>query len=516
MPSNPVRWYEWSDEAFQRAQELDTPAVLHLTASWSHGCRAMEEETYGDPGVAELLNRDYVPIRVDSDRRPDLNDRYNLGGLPTTAFLTPRGDLIGGATYFERSQMLQLLVQLKGGYAREKHRLAEEIARRDEKVSQVLARPPAGIAKLDMEIFRKTVRGILSTFDPIHGGFGPAPKMPLIPSLRVILQALHETQGPDFQQVFVKTLDAMGDRGMYDAVGGGWFHYCTNDLWTFPRFEKIAEDNAGLIRLYLDASLVTGREKYRDRAVAAVQWARQTILDPDRGVFGTSQYADEEYYTSRPEVRAQRPVPSVDRVVTVTASAAMATAFLRASQVLEWAELGELALRGLDWLLRECAHPDGVAHYHDGAPRLPVLLRDPVALALAALEAFDHTGEARFRDAASEIARSLPRRFWSEALKGLADRAVDALDRGDLSKLKVNLPENAQAAELFARLWRTGRDPEDRQWAEKLLLSFPDLYDGYSHQTAEYALAADWLVREPESVKPSQLKGFVPRRVVAR
>jgi uncharacterized protein YyaL (SSP411 family) len=250
--------------------------------------------------------------------------------------------------------------------------------------------------------------------------------------------------------------------------------------------------------------------------VAAVQWARQTILDPDRGVFGTSQYADEEYYTSRPEVRAQRPVPSVDRVVTVTASAAMATAFLRASQVLEWAELGELALRGLDWLLRECAHPDGVAHYHDGAPRLPVLLRDPVALALAALEAFDHTGEARFRDAASEIARSLPRRFWSEALKGLADRAVDALDRGDLSKLKVNLPENAQAAELFARLWRTGRDPEDRQWAEKLLLSFPDLYDGYSHQTAEYALAADWLVREPESVKPSQLKGFVPRRVVAR
>ena len=511
-----VQWFEWSDEAFRKAQTEDKPVILNLTAAWSHGCRVMAETTYADGEVAELLNRDYVPISVDSDRRPDLNDRYNLGGWPTTAFLTPGGDLMGGTTYVDRNQMKQLLVQLKVGYAREKHRLAEEIARRDEKIAQALEKPPAGIAKIDMEIFRKTVRGIVATFDSVHGGFGQAPKFPLIASLRVVLQALHETQGPDFQQVFIKTLDAMGDRGMYDAPRGGWFHYVTNDLWTAPRFEKIGEDNAGLIKLYLDASLVTGREKYLERAVGALQWARTTLLDPDRGVFFGSQYADEDYYMARPDQLAGRPPPSVDRTVFTNASAAMASAFLRASQVLGMPEFAEIALRGLGWLLKEGVMPEGVAHYYDGKPRLPVLLRDPIALGSAALDAFDHTGERRWLDAAETLTAALPKRFWYAAQNALADRAVDALDRGELAKLKVNLHENAIAAENFARLWRlTGKD-EHRAEAEKLLLAFPDFLDGYSHATAEYALAADWFVRPPDVVKSGELKAFVPRRIVAR
>ena len=516
MPPAKVLWFDWSDEAFRKAQAEDKPVVLSLTASWSHGCREMGEATYGDDEVARLLNGDYVPVQVDTDRRPDLNDRYNLGGWPTTAFLTPGGDLIGGTTYVDRDQMVQLLVQLKDGWAREKHRLAEEIAKRDEKIAQALEKPPAGIAKIDMEIFRKTVRGIVSTFDAIHGGFGQAPKFPLVASLRVVLQALHETQGPDFQQVFLKTLDAMGDRGMYDSIHGGWFHYVTNDVWSAPRFEKIAEDNAGLIELYLDASLVTGREKYLERAVGAIQWARAALLDPERGVFGGSQHADEEYYMARPEERAKKAAPDVDRTVYVNASSAMASAFLRAAEVLGMAELAGIALKGLDWLLRECVTAEGVAHYHDGAPRLPSLLRAPIALASAALDAFDHTGERRWFEAAESISEELSRRFWYGPEKALADRAVDALDRGELAKLKVNLHENAIAAETFARLWRLGGKEEHRGWAEKLLLAFPDLFDGYSHATAEYATAADWIVRAPEVVKPGELKGYVPRRVVAR
>lgn len=511
-----VQWFEWSDAAFRKAQAEDKPVVLNLSATWSHGCRVMEESTYGDDEVAGLLNGDYVPVAVDSDRRPDINDRYNLGGWPTTAFLTPGGDLMGGTTYVDRDQMVQLLVQLKVGYARERHRLAEEIARRDGKIAEALERSPAGIAKIDMEIFRKTVRGIVGTFDPVHGGFGQAPKFPLVASLRVVLQALHETQGPDFQQVFLKTLDAMGDRGMYDAIHGGWFHYVTNDVWTAPRFEKMTEDNAGLIRLYLDASLVTGREKYLDRAVGAIQWAREALLDRERGVFAGSQYADEEYYMARPEERAGRAVPPVDRTIYTSASAAMASAFLRAAQVVEMPELGEIALKGLDWLLKECVSDGAVARYHDGAPRVAELLRDPVALSSAALDAFDHAGGRRHFEAAEAIAEAIPKRFWNEPQKALADRTADAAARGELARPKVNLHENALAAEVFARLWRRGGKEEHRLWAERLLTAFPDLLDGYSHATAEYALAADWIVRAPEVVKPGELKAFVPRRVVAR
>lgn len=509
-----VRWFGWTDEAFRKARDEDKVIVLDLRAPWSEGCRVMDAETYGDPDVAELLNRDYVPMRVDSERRPDLNDRYNLGGWPTTAFLTPTGEILGGATYLDRAQMRQFLVQLKTGYETNRARIAEEIARRDEKIAQVLARPPAGLAKLDMEVFRKTVRGILASFDSVHAGFGKAPKFPLPGSLRIVLQALHETQGPDFQEIFLRTLDAIGDRGLFDGAAGGFFHYALTESWASARTEKLGEDNAELVRLYLDASLVCGSDKYAARALQTVEWAEAVLWDDARGVFLGSQAADQDYY-SAPD-RASRPAPAVDRTVYTTTASALASAFLRAAQVLGERRWADRALRALDFLLRECATPEGVAHAWDGRPELFVLLRDPVALAGACLDAWDHTGEPRWREKAEELADAWPAKFWWEAEKGFADRAVDAIDRGELARLKKPIQENAQAALVYARLWRTGGREEQRRRAEQLLFAFPDFLDGYGHQTAEYALAADWLVRPPETVGPGDLRRYVPRRTVAR
>jgi uncharacterized protein YyaL (SSP411 family) len=511
-----VLWHDWSEETFQKAQSQDKPVMLYLGAFWCHGCRVMEETTYGDDEVVALLNGDYVALRVDSDRRPDINDRYNLGGWPTTAFLTPTGELIGWATFLDRDQMKQYLVRVKEGFRRERARIAEEIARRDEKIAQVLEKPATGVPQLTIEIFRKTVRGIVATFDGAYGGFGQAPKFPMIATLRVVLQALYETQGPDFQQVLQKTLDAMGDRGLFDSAAGGFFHYTTNDAWTSPRFEKMTEDNAGLIRLYLDASLVTGREKYAARAEKTLQWARSAVEDPERGVFFGSQYADEDYYLASPEARAKRSPPEVDRTVFTNSSSAMAAAYLRASQVLGDPRWAEVALRGLDFLLRECVGPEGVAHYYDGHPRVRTLLRDPIALGSALLDAFDHTGDSRWRDAAARVMEPVPSRFWWTPGRGLADRAVDALEQGELGKLRVNLHENSLAAENFARLWRLDGDEGCRQEAEKLLKSFPDFLDGYGHTTAEYALAVDWLIRPPTTVPPTGLREYAPRRLVNR
>jgi uncharacterized protein YyaL (SSP411 family) len=513
-----VRWFEWSDEAFQKAQAEDKPVVMDLTAPWSHGCRVMDRETYGDAEVADLLNRDYVPVRVDCDRRPDINDRFNLGGWPTTAFLTPNGELLGGATYVARDQMKQLLVQLKHGYAANKSRIAEEIARRDEKIREALQPQQTGVAQLTMEVFRKTLRGIVATHDTMYGGFGKAPKFPLVPSLRVVLQAYYETQGPDFGQVLTKTLDAMANRGMYDHEQGGFFHYSTNDPWTMPRFEKIAEDNAALIRLYLDASDVMGQDAYRAKALHAVEWAKRMLLDPARGVFFGSQVADDDYYSAFPKERAKRPPPPADPTVFVPASVAMAGAFLRAAQVGGDDSLGATALRGLDWLLANAVREGEVAHYHDGQPRLFVLARDPIALGSALIDAWEHSGEKRYLDAAETMTEDVLRRFWSETEKGIVDRAVDAIDRGDLCRQRKNISENALAAENFARLWRiTGADRHKR-CAEKILLSYPDFEDAFGHPTAEYALAADWLVRGPEEVKagPDCLRPYRMRRVVRR
>lgn len=518
MPDETVRWFDWSDEAFAKAQAEDKPVVMDLTAPWSHGCRVMDQQVYRDPEVAALLNRDYVPMRIDCDRRPDINDRFNLGGWPTTAFLTPNGELLGGATYVALDQMKQLLVQLKVGYATNRSRIAEEIARRDEKIREALEPQFTGVAQLTMEVFRKTVRGIVATHDGLHGGFGKAPKFPLVPSIRVALQALYETQGPDFRHILAKTLDAMADRGLYDHEQGGFFHYVTNDTWTMARFEKLVDENAALIRLYLDASQIMSQEKYLAKALHALAWAKARLLDPDRGVFFGSQSADDDYYSAFPAEREKRPAPPVDRTVFTAGSSAMAATFLRASQLTGDPELAATALRGLDWLLKECVRDGAVAHYHDGRPRLPVLCRGPIALGSALLDAWDHTGDRKYLDAAETITEDLLRRFWSDAERGIVDRAVDAIDRGDLAKLRKNLPENSVAAENFARLWRITGEDRHKRCAEKILLSYPDFEDSYGHPTAEYALAADWLVRAPEEVEPTPagLKAFVARRKVKR
>jgi uncharacterized protein YyaL (SSP411 family) len=261
-----------------------------------------------------------------------------------------------------------------------------------------------------------------------------------------------------------------------------------------------------------------GVEKYQAKALHAIGWAQARLLDPERGVFYGSQAADDDYYGALPQERAKREPPPVDRTVFVPGSAAMAATFLRAAQVTGRAELAETAIRGLEWLLRECVRDGAVAHYHDGQPRLFVLARDPIALAGALLDAYDHTGSGKHLETADSMMEAVLRRFWSDAEKGIVDRAVDAIDRGDLSRLKKNIPENAAAAENFARLWRITGAERHKKCAEKILLSYPDFEDSYGHPTAEYALAADWIVRAPEEVEATAdgLRAFVPRRKVKR
>jgi hypothetical protein len=511
-----VNWLEWSDEAFRKARAEDKLIVLALSAPWCEGCREMDETTYGDDEVAGVLNRDYVPVYVDTDRRPDVNDRYNVGGWPCTAFLTPSGDSLGGWTYLGRDDMRRILAQLKFGYEANRDKIAQEIARRDEKIARVLERPPAPLSSLSQEVFRKTVRGIVATFDPVHAGFGQAPKFPLVPSLRVVLQALHETQGPDFDQIFRRTLDAMGDRGMFDSRAGGFFHYVTNDVWSAPRFEKMGEDNAALLALYLDASLVTGNDKYAARALQTLEWVEETLLDRERGVFFGSQAADPEYYLLGSEERARRKAPPVDRTVYLPATAALASAYLRASEVLGEGEWASAAIRGLDWCVREMVTADGAAHVHDGKPGVFGLLRAPVALASALLDAYDHGGDARHLEAAARLTADLPEKFWTDREKGLGDRRVEPGEVGEMARPRRQIHENALAAQNFARLWRITGDPEHRARAERILLAFPDFLDGYGHATAEYALAADWLVRPPHEARRAaeSLRAYLPRRVV--
>src|SRR5580698_2070821 len=173
--ANEIAWMPWGEEAFARAASEDKPILLAISAVWCHWCHVMDETSYSDPEVIRAINKGFVPVRVDNDRRPDVNARYNMGGWPTTAFLAPDGTTITGATYMPATQMQRALAEVSGFYADHK----DEIAERAREISgRRVAYAPAGRDELGESMVAQVVEGIAEAYDPQYGGFGEAPKFP--------------------------------------------------------------------------------------------------------------------------------------------------------------------------------------------------------------------------------------------------------------------------------------------------------------------------------------------------
>ena len=170
-----IRWQEWGPQAFEEARRQDKPILLSLSAVWCHWCHVMDETTYSDEAVIQYINDRFVPVRVDNDQRPDINLRYNMGGWPTTAFLTPDGEILTGATYLPPERMRELLPQLAAYYQGNRAQIQERI---QEIVQQ--RRAGAGIqpGALDERIFDEVLRAVSDAYDPVYGGFDDAPKFP--------------------------------------------------------------------------------------------------------------------------------------------------------------------------------------------------------------------------------------------------------------------------------------------------------------------------------------------------
>src|SRR6266478_2995176 len=135
-----IKWRGWSDEAFAEASKLDRPILLSISAVWCHWCHVMDETTYSNSGVIDLINREYVPIRVDNDVRPDINQRYNMGGWPTTAFLTSSGELLTGATYLPPDQMADALTRVASYYRTREPEIADRVLEAKKRVASTAAR----------------------------------------------------------------------------------------------------------------------------------------------------------------------------------------------------------------------------------------------------------------------------------------------------------------------------------------------------------------------------------------
>ncbi|RMG54709.1 MAG: thioredoxin domain-containing protein, partial [Gammaproteobacteria bacterium] len=322
---NPVHWQPWDERALAAARELDRPILLSIGYSSCHWCHVMAHESFADADTARLMNAHFVNIKVDREERPDLDKLYQTahalmtqrnGGWPLTMFLEPEtlAPFYGG-TYFPKTARAGLpafaeILERVAEYFRT-HR--DEIRATAGDIRQTFARlyhegrPAETLHAAPLDMLRHEAA---SLFDPVHGGFGAAPRFPQPTLLERLLRHWHATRGEgqaDAQALHMvrHSLERMSNGGVFDQLGGGFFRYSTDERWEIPHFEKMLYDNAQLIGLLAELRAATGSAIARHAASLAIDWALRDMQTPE-GAFLSAVDADSEgeegrFYTWTPE-----------------------------------------------------------------------------------------------------------------------------------------------------------------------------------------------------------------------
>ncbi|MDQ6738423.1 MAG: thioredoxin domain-containing protein [Gemmatimonadota bacterium] len=303
---NPVDWYPWGDEALARARELDRPILLSIGYAACHWCHVMAHESFEDPATAALMNEHFVCIKVDREERPDLDAIYmqavqamtGHGGWPMTVFLTPEGEPFYGGTYFppvDRHGMPsfgRILAAVAESYANRRESIASSAASMRAIYEAASSREGAR-AVVNEEFLDRCAQAIESGYDPVHGGFGAAPKFPPTMVLDFLLRHWARTGHARALDIAKNTFLHMARGGIHDQAGGGFARYSVDAMWLVPHFEKMLYDNALLIRFGAHLYEATHDHEVRRVTQRTVEWLSREMTSPEGG-FQSSLDADSE------------------------------------------------------------------------------------------------------------------------------------------------------------------------------------------------------------------------------
>jgi len=301
---NPVHWRPWGELALAEARRDNKPILLSIGYAACHWCHVMAHESFEDEAVAEVMNRLFIPIKVDREERPDIDTIYmnalhmlgEQGGWPLTMFLTPDGEPFWGGTYFPKEPQYGRpgFVALMEEIARLFHEEPDKIEKNRSGLLNALKSQAAHNhpGEPTAEMLTVVVDRLLDLMDPVNGGIKGAPKFPQVPLMNFIWRMALRTGRADLKATITKMLDHICEGGIYDHLGGGFARYSVDEFWLAPHFEKMLYDNAQLIRLMTSVWAETGKPLYARRIEETIDWlAREMTVD---GAFAASLDADSE------------------------------------------------------------------------------------------------------------------------------------------------------------------------------------------------------------------------------
>jgi uncharacterized protein YyaL (SSP411 family) len=304
---NPVDWYAWGEDAFEKARRENKPIFLSIGYSTCHWCHVMERESFENEEIANYLNQHFVSIKVDREERPDVDKIYmtfvqatsGSGGWPLNVFITPDLKPFFGGTYFPpesklgRPSFLQVLQQINQVWQTRREEVAESALRTHKQLSEWVARESTNLLVLTAAVLREAGRQLKEGYDPVNGGFGTAPKFPSPSHPAYLLRYGVRFKDDEAVKMILHTCERMAAGGIYDQLGGGFSRYSVDAQWLVPHFEKMLYDNAQLVNLYLDAYLVSGEQRFADVARDIIRYVLRDMTHPEGG-FYSAEDADSE------------------------------------------------------------------------------------------------------------------------------------------------------------------------------------------------------------------------------
>jgi len=302
---NPVDWYPWNDEAFEKARQEDKPIFLSIGYSTCHWCHVMAHESFEDAQVAKLMNDTFVSIKVDREERPDIDGIYmtvcqmmtGSGGWPLTIIMTPEKKPFFAATYipketrFGLTGMLDLIPKIQDVWTNRKIEVIESSEKITSTIQQLSPGTPG--EELNGHLLSSAYEALSARFDPEYGGFGSAPKFPIPHNLLFLLRYWKTTHDKKALQMAEQTMQAMRRGGIYDHVGFGFHRYSTDREWLVPHFEKMLYDQAMLVMAYTETFQATGKPEYEQTAREIIAYVLRDMTVPE-GAFYSAEDADSE------------------------------------------------------------------------------------------------------------------------------------------------------------------------------------------------------------------------------